>query len=51
MKVIAIDNTGYKVKVIRANDTEYGLKELPRGIYHFTEPVEIKMDEKKQLAK
>tara|TARA_R110001592_G_scaffold70003_1_gene214612 strand:+ start:3716 stop:3871 length:156 start_codon:yes stop_codon:yes gene_type:complete len=51
MKVVAIDNTGYKVKVIRADDSDYGLKELPKGIFHFTEPVEIKVDEKKQPIK
>ncbi len=52
MKVIGIDNTGYKVSLIhRIDNNAIGVEELPKGIFHLTEPIEINLDEKKQLAK
>jgi hypothetical protein len=51
MKVIAIDNTGYKVSVIHRDNDLLEVKELPKGIFHLTEPIEINLDEKKQPTK
>jgi hypothetical protein len=51
MKVIAIDNTGYKVSVIQSSEGELVVSELPKGIFHLTEPIELKVDEKKQPTK